>query len=62
MSTPETPREREEFVEYNHLGKDDEELSQSGDVGKEIEVLIAETPKIFEPKEKSVKLNPNRKL
>jgi hypothetical protein len=49
-------------VEYNHRGKNDEELSQSSDVGEEIEVLIAEIPKIFEPKEKSVKLTPSKKL
>ena len=35
---------------------------KSGDDGKEIEVLIAEIPKIFEPMEKSVKLNPSKKF
>ena len=54
-------REREKFVEYNHRGKD-EELSQGGDDGEEIEVLIAEIPKIFEPKENSFKLNTSKKL
>ena len=49
-------------MEYNHRGKDDEELSQGGDDGEEIEVLIAEIPKIFEPKKKSVKLTPSKKL
>ena len=49
-------------MEYNHRGKNDEELSQGGDDGEEIEVLIAEIPKIFEPKENNVKLNPSKKL
>jgi hypothetical protein len=34
---------------------------KSDDDGEEIEVLIAEIPKIFEPKEKSVKLTPSKK-
>jgi hypothetical protein len=49
-------------VEYNRRGKNDEELSQSSDVGEEIEVLIAEIPKIFEPKEKSANLTPSKKI
>ena len=47
---------------YNHRGKVDEERSQSGDVGEEIEVFIAEIPEIFEPIEESVKFSPCKKL
>jgi hypothetical protein len=53
MSTSENLRVKEEFLEYNHRGKDDEEQSQCGD--EDDGNAITEICKIFMPKETGVK-------
>ena len=60
MSTLENSREREEFVEYNHRGQEDEAHSQSSveDAGNAID----EIREIFMPKETGVTVAPNKQL